>query len=81
MPLAMNFKLLGLLLLLALLPACSTKPSMSLPPQAPLVVKPAEIPELSDTLKKKPPPSGSYLKRAEQREQAMQESLKTSPAK
>jgi hypothetical protein len=61
--------------------ACSTTPSTALPPQAPLVVKEAEILPLSPELKKKPLPSGGYLKRAAQREETMLESLKTSPAK
>jgi hypothetical protein len=70
---------LRLVPLLLLIAGCTTTPSIALPPAAPLVVKDAEILPLSPELKKQPPSSGSYLKRAEQRRTATLESLKTLP--
>jgi hypothetical protein len=66
------------LLVLSLLSvaACST-PQSTLPPQAPVVVRQAEIPPLSDLLKKQPLPSGAYLRRADERDAQTQESLRT----
>lgn len=70
-------KLLALLPLL-LIVGCAT----SLPPTPPpVVVQQAATPKLSPDLLIAPLPSGAYLQRAEQREEAMRESLKTSPAK
>ena len=76
-----SLKLLALSLLVFVtlsVTGCSATQSPALP-QAPLVVKEAEIPPLPEMLKKEPPPSGAFLQRAEQREEAMRQSLKTSP--
>lgn len=68
----------SLLIALALtsVAGCGTTSSTQLPPQAPVVVKEASILPLSDAQKKQPLPSGAYLKRVEQREEAMEQSLK-----
>lgn len=73
-----SLKLPALLLIsLALMSAagCANN-SSTLPPAAPQVVKEVEIPPLTEVQRKLPLPSGAYLKRVEQREEAMEQSLK-----